>query len=198
MKISGIYKILNKISGRFYIGSSADIKNRWVSHKKMLRKNRHDNQHLQNSWNKYGESNFDFLILNECSNPELLITEQKYLDDKSIRDNLYNLSFIAGKIEMTDEIKKKISDGNKGKIVSEETKKLLSDINSGSNHPMFGKPNNANLGKKFSKDWCNKIGDGNRGKVVSEETKQKIRNSLLGRKLSEETKQKMRKPKNII
>ena len=198
MKISGIYKILNKTNGKFYIGSSSDINNRWNDHRKMLRKNRHDNQHLQHSWNKYGENNFDFLILNRYPNSELLITEQKYLDDVSIKNNLYNLSFIAGKIEMTDEIRKKISDGNKGRVVSEETKKLLSDINSGSNHPMFGKPNKANLGKKFSKDWCDKIGNGNRGKVVSEETKQKIRNSLLGRKLSEETKQKMRKPKNII
>jgi group I intron endonuclease len=125
MKISGIYKILNKTNGKFYIGSSSDIKNRWMCHKKLLRKNRHDNNHLQCAWNKYGESNFEFLILNECLDSELLTVEQKYLDDSSIKDNLYNLSFIAGKIEMTPEIRKKISDGNKGKIVSEETKKNI-------------------------------------------------------------------------
>ena len=197
MKISGIYKILNKVNGKYYIGSSNDINNRWTSHKKMLRRNQHDNQHLQYAWNKYGENNFDFLVLNECSNSELLVIEQKYLDNNSIKDNLYNLSFIAGKIEMTDDIRKKISDGNKGKVRSEETKKLLSDINRGSNHPMFGKKSRGNLGKQFSEDWCIKIGDGNRGKIVSKETRQKIRNSLLGRKLSEETKQKMRKPKNL-
>lgn len=32
-KISGVYKITNKITGDFYIGSSKNIKRRWYSHK---------------------------------------------------------------------------------------------------------------------------------------------------------------------
>ena len=32
-KISGVYKITNKINGKFYIGSSINIKRRWESHK---------------------------------------------------------------------------------------------------------------------------------------------------------------------
>ena len=32
-KISAVYKITNKINGKFYIGSSTNIKQRWNSHK---------------------------------------------------------------------------------------------------------------------------------------------------------------------
>ena len=40
---------------------------RWDCHKAQLRGNYHDNPHLQNSWNKYGEENFKFEILEICN-----------------------------------------------------------------------------------------------------------------------------------
>ena len=33
MKIIGVYKITNTITGDFYIGSSKDVKQRWAVHK---------------------------------------------------------------------------------------------------------------------------------------------------------------------
>lgn len=53
-KISGIYKILNIKNGKFYIGSSNNIKVRWSQHKTLLKNNKHENKYLQNAWNKYG------------------------------------------------------------------------------------------------------------------------------------------------
>lgn len=32
-KISAVYKIVNKVTGDFYIGSSKDVKRRWIQHK---------------------------------------------------------------------------------------------------------------------------------------------------------------------
>lgn len=32
-RISGVYKITNTVTGEFYIGSSKDVKTRWVKHK---------------------------------------------------------------------------------------------------------------------------------------------------------------------
>ena len=65
-KISGIYKIVNKVNGKYYIGSSANIygipHGRWYQHKMHLRGNWHYNNHLQSAWKKYGESSFDFVI----------------------------------------------------------------------------------------------------------------------------------------
>ena len=73
---SGIYLIINTINGKFYIGSSCDIPRRFRSHRKCLNKNTHDNIHLQNAWNKYGESNFSFEIYTNCFPNELLLNEQ--------------------------------------------------------------------------------------------------------------------------
>jgi len=94
MKISGIYKIINKVNGKYYVGSSNDIKIRWARHKTLLNHNKHPNSYLQYSWNKYGESNFDFIIAEKIPNDNLLIVEQKYLDlcnnDKNISYNMSN------------------------------------------------------------------------------------------------------------
>ena len=51
----GIYMILNLINGKRYIGSSIDIYNRLHEHLHNLKNNKSHNNHLQNSWNKYGE-----------------------------------------------------------------------------------------------------------------------------------------------
>lgn len=76
MKISGIYSITNILSGKKYIGYSINIKRRWKCHKVDLRSNNHGNEHLQKSWNKYGEENFKFEILEECS--ESILPEREH------------------------------------------------------------------------------------------------------------------------
>jgi len=129
-KVSGIYKIINKTNGRYYVGSSNNIHRRWLCHKQDLKRKTHRSRFLQRSWNKYGPEAFDFLIL-EKNIPEknLLITEQKYLDISSNeKDKCYNSSFIAGKVEMNKATRKKISKSNMGKKMSEETKQKLREI----------------------------------------------------------------------
>ena len=109
MRISGIYKIVNKINGKYYVGCSNNIYKRWEEHKRFLINGKHHNSHLQKSWNKYGESNFDFILMESIIIDLLKITEQKYLDIAKLeRHNCYNSSFISDKIEMTDETKRKI------------------------------------------------------------------------------------------
>jgi hypothetical protein len=81
MKISGIYKIVNKINGKYYIGSSINIHRRWREHKCGLLNNKHPNLHLQKSWNKYGCNNFDFIIISifPTENVELILKEEEKL-----------------------------------------------------------------------------------------------------------------------
>ena len=64
--MSGIYMIRNIINNKVYIGQSSDLKDRLAHHKSSLRHNRHYSSYLQNAWNKYGEENFEFIILEEC------------------------------------------------------------------------------------------------------------------------------------
>lgn len=71
----GIYKITCLSNDKIYIGSSVDIKKRWNSHKHYLRKGIHANNYLQNSWNKYGEKNFKFEVV-EIIEPKLLMKNE--------------------------------------------------------------------------------------------------------------------------
>lgn len=58
-----IYKITNIVNGKCYIGQSKDARKRIQGHILSLRKNKHDNRYLQFAWNKYGEENFKFEII---------------------------------------------------------------------------------------------------------------------------------------
>lgn len=79
-KKCGIYKILNTINGKFYIGSSKNIYYRIRRHYSELKRNIHPNYHLQNSFNKHTEKVFIVDIIEECLESELTIREQWYID----------------------------------------------------------------------------------------------------------------------
>lgn len=78
----GIYKIENKLTGDYYVGSSKQVKKRWNRHKKDLEGNKHHSLILQRAWNKYGEYCFTFYVVEQCSAENLLNIEQKYLNLK--------------------------------------------------------------------------------------------------------------------
>ena len=78
-----IYKLENLQTGKVYIGQSIQhAKKRAQDHFLKLRKGKHWNKHLQNSWNKYTEKSFKFFVI-LCGNfevDELNILEQRYID----------------------------------------------------------------------------------------------------------------------
>lgn len=78
--ICGVYKITNVVNGKFYIGSSNNIKHRWYQHKINLNDEIYGNTHLQNAWKLYGEENFKFEIIGECTPAMQFEREQYYLD----------------------------------------------------------------------------------------------------------------------
>ena len=55
-----------------YVGTSVNVIRRWKKHKTDLRSNYHVNMYLQNSWNKYGESSFEFHLLETVDDYEKL------------------------------------------------------------------------------------------------------------------------------
>jgi predicted GIY-YIG superfamily endonuclease len=90
--ICGVYKITNLVNGKFYIGSSKNIKARWYQHKSQLNDNQHRNIHLQNAWNLYGSQNFQFEIIEKCELEKQFEREQYYLDKLNpFDDNGYNI-----------------------------------------------------------------------------------------------------------
>ena len=76
----GIYRIKNLKNKKCYYGSSKNIEKRWRTHLNNLKNGKHHNVHLQRSWDKYGEDNFVFELVEECGETILLELEQKYLD----------------------------------------------------------------------------------------------------------------------
>lgn len=71
-----IYCIYNKANGKRYIGSAHRGRERWRGHRNLLRKNKHFSTHLQSAWNKYGEDNFEFQVIEEIQNFDTMTTEE--------------------------------------------------------------------------------------------------------------------------
>lgn len=145
MIISGIYKIKNKINNKFYIGSSKDLEKRKKEHWRMMLKNKHHSNYLQNAVNKYGIENFEFSILEFCNIENIIIREQFYIDSlkPEYNINICAYSRVGTKLSkehvqklkdrvFTQEWKDNISKGNLGKkrskIFSEGVKTRMEKI----------------------------------------------------------------------
>lgn len=76
--ICGVYSITNKLNNKKYIGKSDNIYVRWDEHRKDLNKCVHHNKHLQRAWNKYGEENFIFEIVEKCKNDDIAYQRERY------------------------------------------------------------------------------------------------------------------------
>jgi len=116
---SGIYLIKNILDDKVYIGSSINLKSREYKHFWMLRKGIHDNNHLQSSYNKFGEENFKFEILENCEQNLLVEKENHYIEKyKSIQGEFgYNLATVTDlrRNNLNDVVKKNLSKHNLNK-----------------------------------------------------------------------------------
>lgn len=129
----GIYLITNRINGKKYVGSTHDFTSRWRGHRSMLNRGVHFNNHLQNSWNKYGEDNFEFSILEaldeNVDNFEQLLIEKEEFNIQKL-DCIkcgYNTRVDCNTnkgLKWPEESRKKISEYRNTHIVKEAVKAL--------------------------------------------------------------------------
>lgn len=94
-----IYSIKNKVNNKMYIGSTVDFSRRKRQHLHDLRHNKHNNNHLQKSFNKYGEDNFIFSIVEKTDCLEKLILLEK---EHIIKNNTHDDSVGYNKNIITD------------------------------------------------------------------------------------------------
>lgn len=59
----GVFALRNKVTGRVFLGSSLNLKNKDVTLKMALKNGNHFNFALQEDWNKFGEEAFEYEVL---------------------------------------------------------------------------------------------------------------------------------------
>ena len=134
----GIYQIVNKINDRVYIGQTSEsFLRRFLFHDWELRKGCHSNSHLQRAWNKYGEENFEFSVVevvDESDNVHEILDdlEIKYISESNNRYNIQNGGQARrAHTPLSEETKRKIGEKNRinmlGRKASEETKAKMSE-----------------------------------------------------------------------
>lgn len=214
---SGVYIIYCHANGKAYIGSSNKVNRRLANHRHHLRGGTHGNQHLQNAWNLYGESEFSVGLVHSCNLENRLMWEQFYIDVWMPSGLVFNRQPRAESpegVRWTEEeklaasIRVKANPPFMGRRHSDETKKLLSNqakerYADPVNNPFYGKSHTdgtkakisaANAGNKYcvgrvASDRCKQIVAAiNRSRVYTDESKEKNRLASTGRLQSEETK----------
>lgn len=163
-KIIGIYCIENKLDHKKYIGQSIDVADRWQRHIRHLNNHCHHNELLQQAWNEYGFENFDFYVLQVCTDSELDSLEKRYICmyDSMNHDKGYNLAS-GGKrnFSVSDSTKQKIGKTSRGRKFSDEVKKRMSETRKGSNNGFYGKHHTEETKEKMRNNQTDKSGENN-------------------------------------
>lgn len=189
---SGVYEILNTVTGKRYIGSAVRFNPRWNGHRVHLKRGSHHSRGLQSAWLKYGPSAFIFRPIIICEKQMVLFYEQIALDALQPE---YNSLKIAGSCigrEVTAETRAKISRQNAGRKRSPEFVERLRQTMTGSHlsperaAKLIG--NKHALGHKHSDEWKRQNSIRNTGvkRPKSPEHRAKIAASLRGRKATPE------------
>ena len=122
---TGVYEIVNIITNERYIGSASRVGKsnslsgfyvRFDKHKLLLKNNKHYNIHLQRSYNKYGENNFNFNILSICPPEYCIKLEQWFLDNLKPEYNIRKIADSNKGIKFTAEHKEKLSKSIKNSL----------------------------------------------------------------------------------
>lgn len=127
--VSGVYLIRNVSNGKIYVGRSESVGHRVAGHFYILRNQTHYNRTLQEDFNLYGESCFEFEIIAEAEEFALKSLEESFLKS-SDKSKLYN-RHISG------------NTGATSKDITSDAKLKMSKNRSGNKNHFYGKKHSA-------------------------------------------------------
>lgn len=160
-----IYVTENTVNGKRYVGQTIrKFEERQAQHKK-------DSEvcdyKLYRAIRKYGWDNFNWAVIVEGveSVESLNSLEQYWIKELDTFKNGYNSTTGGEGCIVSDDTKKKMSESHKGKHLSEEHRKKLSE---------------SHKGKQFSEETKKKISESKKGRHFSEETRRKLSERLKG------------------
>lgn len=189
--LPGVYVILNKETGKLYVGSSWKMKGRVADHRRELRKGKHGNSYLQAAWKKYGESSFEVAHFQICGMPneeKLRKLESDWINllGSSSREMGYNLDPSARELGYmrSEETRRKMSESKKGRKLSTANREAIRKANT-------GRKCTPETRAKISAANKGKIRPEQRGKIRSQESRLRMSESAKGKILSEETRKKI-------
>jgi hypothetical protein len=132
----------------------------------------------------------------------IIFLKQNLTEKEAFKHEIYMI-FLYGRKDLSTGILRNRTDGGEGLsgvIVSDETRKKLSDAKKGAKNPSHGKTpseetrrkiSDANKSRVFSEETRRKLSEANKGKVFSEETRRKLSDAHKGKTASEETRRKI-------
>ena len=155
-----IYKIINAVNNKFYVGSAVNYEKRKARHLWRLRRGDHANKHLQAAWNMYGEMAFVFAVVEVVpEEQDLLAAENVWLREHVGKEYCYNIATDATAPQLgmsgeknamwgktfshTDDAKARIGEASRARIQTEEEKAKRRAT-------MQGKPKSAEVRAKIS------------------------------------------------
>jgi nitrogen regulatory protein PII-like uncharacterized protein len=192
-----IYKIINKIDNKSYIGQTLNsLEERWSHHKG----NSSNCRYLKRAFQKYGVENFEMKLICICFDEDLNKFETQYINYyNTLVPNGYNLRQGGNNAKQHQETKQKIGETlregyNSGRLVqkykgkpnfnfrghkhTDETKKKISE-------KMKGKQNSNQIGKIITEECRQKISEKAKSRTRNENTNKKISEAL--KKTNKET-----------
>ena len=168
-----IYKIINVVTDDFYVGSAVNHKRRKWEHWTSLKKQQHHCVKLQSAWDEFGEDAFEFSIIEEVDDDNLLVIEDMYLAINAGQPHCYNTALSTQIPSSTQrDVREKISQSLKETYAKNPT-----------SHPRVGKTHSDETRQKIKDNRKGKHAGENHyryGKIVDETTRKKIGDTQRG------------------
>jgi group I intron endonuclease len=204
LRQAGIYCITHVPTGLVYIGSSQNIRIRWMAHQHALQAGRHRAKRMLQAWASDGPAAFTIAVLEgfpefkKTDEARLIAREQAWLDklrphDPAVGFNSAPWATGGGPANHSPETRAKLSAALKGCIRTPETRAKISAYATGRTHSpeTLEKLAAAGMGRPASPETRAKRSTALRGRKPSPLAVARTVETKTGRPLSPETKAKM-------